>query len=190
MPQDLTVIMHFTNAEGLHLHGTADCAFANDTSQKNGTVGPCCTKSSFIIRANDGSWTRTRLPKVVGSTVTIEATISAGAKNATDIAYAYENYPGCALYNQVVPSGKPAGPDTPTGLVAAPFRIALSPTQICPLQSVKCIGAADNPPGVVHTQCCGFENTKVHKLESCVPHAGCISHYYKPPPNNGHQQLY
>jgi len=60
MPQDITVIMHFTNAEGLHLHGTADCAFANNTSQKNGTVGPCCTESPFIIRANDGSWTRTR----------------------------------------------------------------------------------------------------------------------------------
>lgn len=101
------VVITFANESSLHTHGTAECR-------------SCCdTKSPFHSIAADGS--SQQLPasafSISGNTVVLS---HASLSSAVKLAYAYQNYPECAVYNGV------GGPDNHTGFAAAPFVLDLS----------------------------------------------------------------
>ena len=166
----VTVTYGPATSGGLHLNGTADCGFANDTDQSRGTTGPCCTISPFVFRAIDGSWVRSPQPPTVrGNKVIVP--IPAGGPFA-DLSYNFEAYPPCALYSVLG-----SGPDSHTGLPAAPFRQALlSGSPGCPASAVLCPGvpgAATNPD-LQQTQCC---TNAGNGIEVCFPGMGCWGKY-------------
>lgn len=172
----LTVKMTFSHASGLHLNDTADCKYATDATKAPGTKGRCCELSPFLIRASDGSWTRTRVPVVAGDTVTVTAYVGNATTNATDVAYDFEAFPPCALYN--AEHGSAAGPDSHDGLPAAPFRRALR--DHCPLPTLRC-AAAGVSPDLAQAQCCTRQSPRASSLEDCVAGMGCFGKYNKAP---------
>eukprot|EP01047_Picozoa_sp_COSAG01_P044730 COSAG01_NODE_4069_length_5383_cov_6.046556_6_plen_296_part_00 len=162
----VTVQMEFTHAHGLHLNGTAawcarkllhrhgshrthlrllHSAFVSAEGRDRGKSvhGPCCSISPFLLRTAAGAWIRTGPPSVSGSTVTVTANIMGGGlASVSDIVYAFEAFPTCALYN-----GEPnSGPDSHSGLVATPFRRAVRHSvahgKKCPAKTTLCPAAA------------------------------------------------
>lgn len=169
--EHVVATLRFSHARGLHLNGTADCAFATDKSKGNGVdpSGPCCAVSPFIFSASDGSWVRSDVPHISGGEVTVTARVPGGLAAVGDIAYAYEHFPLCALYS--ADSDAPSGPDSHNGLVATPFRRSLR-DGACPSGSSLC-AAAGAHPHVTQAQCCGPVGQQQTKQEQCVAGLGC-----------------
>ena len=162
----VTATLTFSHAQNLHLNGTAACALATDASKRKGVTGPCCKLSPFHFRTVDGEWVRTETPVAVsGSKVVVTAKVSGGLSAVSDVAYAFEALPPCALYAGAAASG----PDSHDGLVATPFRRALSSP--CPAKTKLCPGVHDHHPGAAGDQCCS-DQTSSHK-EACVSGMGC-----------------
>ena len=185
---------------GLHLNGTAACAFTTDEGSHRGKAfhGPCCSISPFLFRTASG-WVRTEPPTVSGSKVVVAAKVSGGLSAVSDIAYAFENQPPCALYN----GASASGPDSHDGLVATPFRRAVQDR--CPLNTTLCPAGTVHRAGVVGDQCCGAVGglgatapwsaaPPAGAKEKCVPGMGCYSKdtrlpSYGGPDGHPHRQL-
>lgn len=175
------IVLTFSPAtsDHLHLNGTADCKFANDTSQSVDRSQPCCEISPFVFRTAGGKWVRSPTPPTIKSnTVTVPlpptngfAAFGEADLLFTDIAYNFETFPPCALY-----SGNGSGPDSFSGLPAAPFRRVLSARSSCPPPATLCSavrGGATNP-ALQQEQCC---TTAGSGMETCTPGLGCWGKY-------------
>ena len=145
-----TVTLPFRDAEGLHTEAVS-AAIAG------------CAVSPFELGYPSGNWTRAA-PTVKGNTV--ELTIVAGAQadseldaaGPTEVRYAWEGFPQCALYSGV-------GGFNGTALPAAPFRVAIGAA--CGAGQTRCeLGAVSIGADKGAAQCCS-------KAEDCVPYGGC-----------------
>jgi hypothetical protein len=155
LTQKKTVSLPFRNAVGLHLANVS-----------HPTIG--CAQSPFEIGWSNGNWTRAS-PTITGHTVELaiapppgqqDGAAESGVLLPTEVRYAWEGYPQCALY-----SGS-GGFANATAIPAAPFRRALGSTCAqgqtrCALGSVS-IGADK----ATAAQCCSAN-------ETCVPYGGC-----------------
>ena len=113
----------------------------------------------------NGSWVRATVAEIQGSSIKLTAAITSA--EATDVRYAWNNYPQCAIYDGV------GGPENHTGVAAAPFRWALprASGSTCPTGSTVCTGS---PEGA--TQCCTSAHTALYpKGEVCTKNAGCLN---------------
>ena len=115
----------------------------------------------------NGSWVRATVAEIQGNSIKLTAPI-VSAEHATDVRYAWNGYPQCAIYDGV------GGPDNHTGVAAAPFRWALpraSGRGVCPPNSTACTGS---PEG--RTQCCTSAPTALYpEGEVCTKNAGCLN---------------
>lgn len=143
------VVLTFNGTAGLHVapvsHATSGCA-----------------QSPFEVGFSNGSWAR--VPYVVNAT---SATVTllpqvASARSVTEVRFAWEGYPQCALYSGV--SG--GWNDTSSGVLpVAPFRVAVSS---------GCMKGQTPCPVLGGVQCCvGFDvKPFLPGGEVCTAHGG------------------
>ena len=159
-----SVILTFANAaNGLHL---------NAVSGASPLPGFGCAQSPFWFGFSDGSWVRADANRTAidaaAATVTLGAAplldgSNLGARQLTEVRYAWEGFVQCALY-----SGTAGGwNDTAVGVLpAAPFRSAVSTG--CSTATQTACTVSDG------VQCCINTDVKPYLLggEVCTPNGG------------------
>ena len=120
--------------------------------------------SPFELGWPSGNWTRAA-PTITG--VTVELAIAAGSQSGsgldaggpTEVRYAWEGFPQCALYSGV------GGYANASALPAAPFRVAIGAA--CGAGQTRCeLGVVSIGADKGAAQCCS-------KAEDCVAYGGC-----------------
>lgn len=156
-----SIKLSFRDANNLHYEKVA-----------NAVAG--CAVSPFELGFANGTWRRAKAT-IAGTTVSIAlltaaiatgnhttatgaVAASAASQFPTEVRYAWEGFPQCAIY---AGTGGYA-----TALPAAPFRVAVA-AQCAPSQSRCLLGNVTISAYATAAQCCDQE------LEVCVPFGGC-----------------